>query len=96
MSKLILKEIIKLKNQREVYLIKNAEGAFLYRKKEVLKYSVKLACRKISCSKTQKLSSILFVLIWLIFFIYDFPLTFGCKGKNRIYFNLNFLALNIV
>ena len=26
MSELILKEIIKLKNQKEVYLIKNAEG----------------------------------------------------------------------
>ena len=28
MSELILKEIIKLKNQKEVYLIENAEGVF--------------------------------------------------------------------
>ena len=42
MSELILKEIIKLKHQKEVYLIENAEGVFLYRKKEILKYSVKL------------------------------------------------------
>ena len=58
MSELILKEIIKLKNQKEVYLIKNAEGVFLYRKKEILKYSVKLACRRISCSKALKLNPI--------------------------------------
>ena len=58
MSELILKEIIKLKNQKEVYLIENAEGVFLYRKKEILKYSVKLACRRNSCSKTLKLNPI--------------------------------------
>ena len=58
MSELILKEIIKLKNRKEVYLIENAEGIFLYRKKEILKYSVKLACRRISCSKTLKLNPI--------------------------------------
>ena len=33
MSELILKEIIKLKNQKEVYLIENAEGVFYTVKK---------------------------------------------------------------
>ena len=33
MSELILKEIIKLKNQKEVYLIENAEGVFCTVKK---------------------------------------------------------------
>ena len=58
MSELILKEIIKLKNQKEVYLIENAEGVFLYRKKEILKYLVKLECRRKACSKTLKLNPI--------------------------------------
>ena len=34
MSNLILEEIILLKNQKELYLIKDEEGVFLYRKKK--------------------------------------------------------------
>ena len=58
MSRILLKEIISLKNQKEVYLVQDDEGAFLYRKKTIQKYSLALQCRKISCNKRMKLNPI--------------------------------------
>ena len=58
MSNLILKEIIALKNQQEIYLIKDEEGVFLYRRKKVLKYSVVLICRRKCCQKRLKMNPI--------------------------------------
>ena len=37
MSRILLKEIISLKKQNEVYLVQDDEGAFLYRKKKLFK-----------------------------------------------------------
>ena len=58
MSELILKEIIELEKQGNIYVIKNDEGVFLYRKKDLRKYSVKIVCRRVSCSKILKLKPI--------------------------------------
>ena len=58
MSNLILEEIILLKNQKELYLIKDEEGVFLYRKEKVRKYSVTLVCRRTCCQKRLKMNPI--------------------------------------
>ena len=59
MSRILLKEIISMKNQKEVYLVQDDEGAFLYRKKSIQKYSLTLQCRRTSCNKLMKLNLII-------------------------------------
>ena len=51
MSRIVLKEIISLNNQQEMYLIEDDEGVFLYRKKSIQKYSITLRCRINDCKK---------------------------------------------
>ena len=58
MSRILLKEIISMKNQKEVYLVQDDEGAFLYRKKNIQKYSVTLKSRRKSCNKLMRLNPI--------------------------------------
>ena len=57
MSELILKEIIELESQKNMYLIKN-EGVFLYRNKDIKKYSATIVCRRRFCRKPLKLKPI--------------------------------------
>ena len=48
MSRILLKEIISLKNQQEVYLVQDDEGDLLYQKR-IQKYSITLRCRRRYC-----------------------------------------------
>ena len=54
MSRILLKEIISLKNQNEVYLVRDHEGVFVPQQK----YSLTLRCRRNSCNKRMRLNSI--------------------------------------
>ena len=58
MSKILLKEIISLKTQKEVYLVQDDEGAFCTAKKNIQKYSLTLQCRRKSCNKLMRLNPI--------------------------------------
>ena len=57
MSRVILKEIISLKNQQNIYVIED-EGVFLYRKKKIEKITFSLRCRRKFCKKTLKVNPI--------------------------------------
>ena len=53
MSRVILNELISLKNQQNIFVIED-EGVFLYRKKELGKTTLSLCCRRNSCEKRLK------------------------------------------
>ena len=55
---MLLKEIITLKNQKNVYVVENEEGTFLYRKVKTYKYSIALECRRRNFRKHIKLNPI--------------------------------------
>ena len=53
-----LKEIISLHCQKNVYVVEDEEGVFLYRFSKTNKYSIQLRCRRELCKKIVKLRPI--------------------------------------
>ena len=49
-----LKEVINLKNQRDVYLVEEDEGDYAYQVANVYKYILSLKCRKAKCRRRLK------------------------------------------
>ena len=55
---MILKDILQLHNQRNLYVIEDDEGVFLYRKHSINRYSITIPCRNKKCSKSLRLMPI--------------------------------------
>ena len=49
---MILKQLYSLKNQKQIYLIEEDDGEFLYRVNKISKYALSIRCRKAVSKKT--------------------------------------------
>ena len=46
-------------NQKNIYVVENEEGVFLYRKANTRKFSIAIECRRRNCRKRLRLNPIL-------------------------------------
>ena len=56
--KMKLKQIFSLKNQKQLYLIEEDDGEFLYRVNKINKYALSIKCRKKKCPRRLLLNPI--------------------------------------